>query len=205
LNAIFYGKGEVCAAGSRLLVEESAHDELVAKVAERASKMVAAIRSIQDASRRDRFKEQNGDGAWLHRARQERGAKVIAGGERADIGTGKGYFIKPTVFDDVEPEIDHRSPGDLRAGAVHDPLQNAEDAVAKGNATVYGLAAASGRETSRKRTGSQGHQSGDGMGQHLQPLRSGSPVRRLQGVGFRPRSRERPLESNTDEVGVVNL
>src|SRR5881227_468023 len=42
LNAIFYGKGEVCAAGSRLLVEESAHDELLAKVAERASKMVAA-------------------------------------------------------------------------------------------------------------------------------------------------------------------
>src|SRR5439155_23542334 len=29
LNAIFYGKGEVCAAGSRLLVEESAHDELM--------------------------------------------------------------------------------------------------------------------------------------------------------------------------------
>src|SRR6478672_6612321 len=42
LNAIFYGKGEVCAAGSRLLVEESAHDELMAKVTERANKMVAA-------------------------------------------------------------------------------------------------------------------------------------------------------------------
>src|SRR6058998_130350 len=42
LNAIFYGKGEVCAAGSRLLVEESAHDELMSKVVERAGKMVAA-------------------------------------------------------------------------------------------------------------------------------------------------------------------
>src|SRR5215212_4635479 len=42
LNAIFYGKGEVCAAGSRLLVEESVHDELMAKVTERANKMVAA-------------------------------------------------------------------------------------------------------------------------------------------------------------------
>ncbi|HEX9406021.1 MAG TPA: aldehyde dehydrogenase family protein, partial [Thermoanaerobaculia bacterium] len=41
LNAIFYGKGEVCAAGSRLLVEESAHDELMSKVRDRASKMVA--------------------------------------------------------------------------------------------------------------------------------------------------------------------
>src|SRR5207245_8559092 len=41
LNAIFYGKGEVCAAGSRLLVEESVHDELMAKVYDRAAKMVA--------------------------------------------------------------------------------------------------------------------------------------------------------------------
>src|SRR6185436_13780910 len=38
LNAIFYNKGEVCAAGSRLFVEESVKDELVAKIAERAKK-----------------------------------------------------------------------------------------------------------------------------------------------------------------------
>src|SRR5205085_3943830 len=42
LNAIFYGKGEVCAAGSRLLVEEGAHEELMSKVIERANKMTAA-------------------------------------------------------------------------------------------------------------------------------------------------------------------
>src|SRR4029079_15992079 len=41
LKAIFYGKGEVCAAGSRLLVEEGAHDERMAKVIERANKMTA--------------------------------------------------------------------------------------------------------------------------------------------------------------------
>ncbi|HKB78131.1 MAG TPA: aldehyde dehydrogenase family protein, partial [Thermoanaerobaculia bacterium] len=40
LNAIFYGKGEVCAAGSRLLVEDSVHDALMARVRERAEKMV---------------------------------------------------------------------------------------------------------------------------------------------------------------------
>ena len=42
LNAIFYGKGEVCAAGSRLLVEESAHDELMERLVARAAKMVPA-------------------------------------------------------------------------------------------------------------------------------------------------------------------
>src|SRR5687768_12041840 len=40
LNAIFYGKGEVCAAGSRLLVEESVHKDLMDRVRERAGKMV---------------------------------------------------------------------------------------------------------------------------------------------------------------------
>jgi acyl-CoA reductase-like NAD-dependent aldehyde dehydrogenase len=39
LNGIFYGKGEVCAAGSRLLVEESAHEQLVGMVAEGADGM----------------------------------------------------------------------------------------------------------------------------------------------------------------------
>src|SRR5207344_3379343 len=41
-TGIFYGKGEVCAAGSRLLVEASIADEFVGKLAERAKKMVAA-------------------------------------------------------------------------------------------------------------------------------------------------------------------
>src|SRR5262249_37007090 len=42
INAIFYGKGELCSAGSRLLVEESAHDALLEKVVERARKLVPA-------------------------------------------------------------------------------------------------------------------------------------------------------------------
>ena len=41
LTGIFYGKGEVCAAGSRLLVEESVADEVRTRVLERAKKMVA--------------------------------------------------------------------------------------------------------------------------------------------------------------------
>ncbi len=40
INGIFYGKGEVCAAGSRLLVESSVHDEVVEQLAARAQKLV---------------------------------------------------------------------------------------------------------------------------------------------------------------------
>ena len=143
LNAIFYGKGEVCAAGSRLLVEEAAHDELMAKVVERANKMVAA----------DPLNPKTRLGAIVSKEQMEtvlryietgkgEGAKLVAGGERADIGTGKGYFVKPTIFDDVD--VSHTIAREEIFGPVLATIRfkDAEDAVAKGNATVYGLAAA---------------------------------------------------------------
>ncbi|HSP13953.1 MAG TPA: aldehyde dehydrogenase family protein [Thermoanaerobaculia bacterium] len=142
LNAIFYGKGEVCAAGSRLLVEESVHDELMAKVVERANKMVAG----------DPLHPKTRLGAIVSKEQLEtvmgyidagkREAKLVAGGERADIGTGKGYFVRPTIFDDVAP--DARIAREEIFGPVLATIRfkDADDAIAKGNSTVYGLAAA---------------------------------------------------------------
>src|SRR5437660_8571718 len=106
LNAIFYGKGEVCAAGSRLLVEEAAHDELMSKVVERANKMVAAD-PLHPKTRLGAIvsKEQMETVLSYIEAGKSEGAKLLCGGERADIGTGKGYFVKPTVFDDVDPRM----------------------------------------------------------------------------------------------------
>jgi len=143
LNAIFYGKGEVCAAGSRLLVEESVHDELMSKLTERASKMVAAD-PLHPKTRLGAIvsKEQMENVLSYIEAGKGEGAKLVAGGERADIGTGKGYFVKPTIFDDVEPEM--RIAREEIFGPVLATIRfkDAEDAIAKGNATVYGLAAA---------------------------------------------------------------
>ena len=143
LNAIFYGKGEVCAAGSRLLVEEAAHDELMAKVTERANKMTAGD-PLHPKTRLGALvsKDQMDTVLSYIEAGKSEGAKLVAGGERADIGTGKGYFVKPTIFDDVDPEM--RISREEIFGPVLATIRfkDAEDAVAKGNATVYGLAAA---------------------------------------------------------------
>jgi aldehyde dehydrogenase (NAD+) len=143
LNAIFYGKGEVCAAGSRLLVEESVHDELMAKVIERAGKMVAGdplhpktrLGAIVSREQMDNVMNYIGVG-------RAEGATIVAGGERADIGTGKGYFVKPTIFDDVTTSM--RIAREEIFGPVLATIRfkDAEDAVTKANATVYGLAAA---------------------------------------------------------------
>jgi aldehyde dehydrogenase (NAD+) len=143
LNAIFYGKGEVCAAGSRLLVEEGVHDELMAKVIERANKMTAGD-PLHPKTRLGAIvsKEQMENVLRYIEAGKSDGAKLVAGGERTDIGTGKGYFIRPTIFDDVE--VEHRIAREEIFGPVLATIRfkDAEDAVAKANGTVYGLAAA---------------------------------------------------------------
>jgi acyl-CoA reductase-like NAD-dependent aldehyde dehydrogenase len=143
LNAIFYGKGEVCAAGSRLLVEESAHEELMSKVIERANKMTAGD-PLHPKTRLGAIvsKEQMENVLSYIETGKNEGAKLVAGGQRTDIGTGKGYFVQPTIFDDVTP--DHRIAREEIFGPVLATLKfkDSDDAIAKANATVYGLAAA---------------------------------------------------------------
>jgi len=143
LNAIFYGKGEVCAAGSRLLVEESVHDELMAKVTERANKMVAAD-PLNPKTRLGAIvsKDQMENVLRYIEAGKAEGAKLVAGGERTDIGTGKGYFIKPTIFDDVDPDMKIAREEIFGPVLATIRFKDAEDAIVKANQTVYGLAAA---------------------------------------------------------------
>src|SRR5689334_3023330 len=142
LNAIFYGKGEVCAAGSRLLVEEAAHDELMSKVIDRANKMVAGD-PLHPKTRLGAIVSKDQMDTVLRYIEAGKGeAKLVAGGERADIGTGKGYFVKPTIFDDVQPDAKIAREEIFGPVLATIRFNNADDAVAKGNATVYGLAAA---------------------------------------------------------------
>jgi aldehyde dehydrogenase (NAD+) len=143
LNAIFYGKGEVCAAGSRLLVEESVHDDLMSRVMERAQKMVPGD-PLHPKTRLGALvseKQMETVLGYIEKGKSE-GAKLVAGGERGDIGTGKGYFVKPTIFDDVRPEMTIAREEIFGPVLATIRFDSAEDAVAKANATVYGLAAA---------------------------------------------------------------
>jgi aldehyde dehydrogenase (NAD+)/phenylacetaldehyde dehydrogenase len=143
LSAIFYGKGEVCAAGSRLLVEDSVHDALVEKVRERAAKMVAAD-PLDPKTRLGAIvskKQMETVLGYIDKGKRE-GATLVAGGGRADIGTGKGYFLQPTVFTGVEPSMT------IAREEIFGPVlatlrfSDVDDAVKKGNDSLYGLAAA---------------------------------------------------------------
>ena len=142
INAIFYGKGELCSAGSRLLVEESIHDALLERVVDRAKKMIPAdpmhpktrLGSLVSEKQRDNVER------YVESGKSE-GAKVVAGGNRAAVA-GKGAFFEATVFDGVTPDM--RIAREEIFGPVLATLsfRDENEAVAIGNSTIYGLAAA---------------------------------------------------------------
>jgi aldehyde dehydrogenase (NAD+) len=140
-TGIFYGKGEVCAAGSRLLVEQSIHDDFVAKLAERAKKLAPA----------DPMDPKTRLGSLVSKAQMEKvlgyvesgvqeGAKLVAGGQRQPVN-GRGAFVQATVLAGVHNRM--RVAQEEIFGPVLSviPFDGADDAVAKANDVAYGLAA----------------------------------------------------------------
>jgi acyl-CoA reductase-like NAD-dependent aldehyde dehydrogenase len=139
---IFYGKGEVCAAGSRLLVDRSIKNEFIDKLAARTKKMVAG----DPLDPKTRFgalssrKQMDTVMRYVESAKKE-GATLVAGGERTDIGTGKGYFFQPTVFADVKPEMTISREEIFGPVLAAIEFADLDEAIARANDTPYGLAA----------------------------------------------------------------
>ena len=142
-TGIFYGKGEVCAAGSRLLVDKSIKDEFIDKVAARAKKMVPG--DPMDPKTRlgaiSSKKQLENDLRYIEIAKKE-GATLVAGGSRVDIGTGKGYFLQPTVFAGVTPEMTIAREEIFGPVLAAIEFADVEEAIARANDSNYGLAAA---------------------------------------------------------------
>jgi acyl-CoA reductase-like NAD-dependent aldehyde dehydrogenase len=142
-TGIFYGKGEVCAAGSRLLVDTSIKAEFVDKVAARAKKMAPG--DPMDPKTRlgaiSSKKQLETDLRYIEIAKRE-GATLLAGGARADIGTGKGYFLQPTVFADVTPEMTIAREEIFGPVLATIEFADVDEAIARANQSNYGLAAA---------------------------------------------------------------
>ena len=70
------------------------------------------------------------------------GARLVAGGQRARVGSGKGYFVEPTIFTGVTNAM--RIAREEIFGPVLSviPFKDVDDGLAQGNETFYGLAAA---------------------------------------------------------------
>jgi acyl-CoA reductase-like NAD-dependent aldehyde dehydrogenase len=140
---IFYGKGEVCAAGSRLLVHRAIKDEFLEKVSARTKKMVPGdpldpktrLGALASKAQLDKVL------GYIETGKRE-GARLIAGGARADIGTGKGHFLQPTVFADVTSDMTIAREEIFGPVLAVMEFEDVDEAVARANESSYGLAAA---------------------------------------------------------------
>src|SRR3989475_11700172 len=79
--------------------------------------------------------------SYIESGKQE-GARLVAGGGRASVGNGKGYFIEPTIFDGVTNRMKIAREEIFGPVLFVIPFKSVEEGIAQGNATTYGLAAA---------------------------------------------------------------
>jgi aldehyde dehydrogenase (NAD+) len=140
---IFYGKGEVCAAGSRLFVEKKIHDDFMQKLVDRAKKLQPADPMDPKTRFGALVSERQMDTVlgYVEKGKAE-GAKLVAGGERAKVGDGKGFFVQPTVFDGVKNDMTIAREEIFGPVLATIEFSDVEDAVKQANQTPYGLAAA---------------------------------------------------------------
>ncbi|HQZ79133.1 MAG TPA: aldehyde dehydrogenase [Steroidobacteraceae bacterium] len=140
--AIFFNQGEMCSAGSRLLVQRAARDAVLEKVAEIGRTMTPGdpldpatrLGAIVDETQMKRVLGYIGTG-------REEGAKIALGGCRVREERG-GYFVEPTVFDGVERSMRIAREeifGPVLATITFDTVEQAIDIA---NDVDYGLAAA---------------------------------------------------------------
>ena len=141
VNAIVQNAGQTCSAGSRLLVERPVYERLLERLGERFARLVTGpaladrdcgplIRASQLARVHD----------FLERAEQDGIATVAAGSIASDAPAG-GYYVAPTLLRDVP--IDAPIACDEVFGPVLAamPFDDEADAIARANATDYGLVA----------------------------------------------------------------
>ena len=137
---LFFNQGQCCCAGSRLFVEEKIHQAFVEKVVARARQRKMGDpfdpQTIQGPQvDRDQFDKVM---RYIESGKRE-GAECLIGGDRYG---NRGYYIQPTVFDRVSDDMEIAT--DEIFGPVMSilPFKDLDEVVARGNKTMYGLAAA---------------------------------------------------------------
>lgn len=137
--ALFFNQGQVCAAGSRLMVQDDIYEEFVKKAVEMAAKKKVGNPFTEDTEQgpqvdKDQFDKVLG---YIESGVKE-GAKLEIGGKRHG---DKGYFVQPTVFSEVTDDMK------ICREEIFGPVQSIQrfktldEAIERANSNRYGLAA----------------------------------------------------------------
>ncbi|PSM38575.1 aldehyde dehydrogenase family protein [Streptomyces dioscori] len=130
---VMSNSGQTCSAWTRMLVHDSQYDEAVTLAADAAAKYGERIGPVVNAKQRDRVV------GYIEKGIGD-GARLVAGGPESP--QEQGYFVRPTVFADVTPEMA------IAQEEIFGPVlsiiryEDEADALRIANGTVYGLAGA---------------------------------------------------------------
>src|SRR5438552_1035739 len=138
---IFFNQGQVCSAGSRLFVQEKIYDQALDEL----------LKTVEETRIGPGIDPVTQMGPLVSKTQMERvlgyiqtgsneGARLLAGGGRPE-GLGSGYFVKPTVFADVDGSMRIAREEIFGPVVAAIPFSDEEDLVAKANSTIYGLVA----------------------------------------------------------------
>ncbi len=141
--SVFYNQGQTCTAATRLLVHQDVAEQVVEELVRRAAKVkvgdplaedthLGALVSKEQFSQVSRYiKEGLAEGARLR----------CGGGPPSDPQLGEGFFMQPTIFTDVRPEMSISQQEIFGPVLSVIPFGTEEEAIALANGVSYGLAA----------------------------------------------------------------
>ncbi|MBA2668657.1 MAG: aldehyde dehydrogenase family protein [Trueperaceae bacterium] len=144
LDAVFFHAGQVCSAGSRLLVDDAVHDEVVEALIERVARIRVGFGWEEGTEMGPLISHEHRDKVEGYVAlAQEEGAELRLGGRRPQNARfSQGSFLEPTILTGLPPE------GRVAREEIFGPVLTVErfsgldEALARANATDTGLAAA---------------------------------------------------------------
>lgn len=138
---IFMTQGQVCAAGSRIFIQQGIYDQFTDQLVKLAGGLTLG-NPLDPTTRMGPLvsKEQHDRVMGYLKAGRQEGANVKIGGEAGP--QEKGYYVKPTVFTGVKNEMKIAQEEIFGPVAAAIPFKDEADAVLQGNTTAYGLAAA---------------------------------------------------------------
>jgi 4-guanidinobutyraldehyde dehydrogenase/NAD-dependent aldehyde dehydrogenase len=139
--AIFFNQGEMCSAGSRLIVQDSVRETVLEKIA-------AVGRTLQPG---DPLDPRTALGAIVDETQlntvmryiesgKSEGARLALGGQRVRRDTG-GFYVEPTIFDDVKPEMKIAREEIFGPVLATLTFKSVDEALEIANNVIYGLAA----------------------------------------------------------------
>ena len=142
-TSMFSHKGEKCSEPTRILVQRPIYDRVVAALAERANAVKCGDPFAASSEQGPQCNQRQLDKilSYIAAGRSD-GARLVAGGERDVTGTNcAGFFVRPTVFADVDHRISIAQEEIFGPVLVAIPFTDEDEAITIANSTPYGLAA----------------------------------------------------------------